>query len=551
MTSTPYPKKMMKSVKKVEETRSKRTDADLEKLKIGPEGREEILEGYHPDYKPKAFGEVRYGPNAGDTAPKEVVKILESHPAVDHDEIDLSEIDYDVDVLIIGGGGAGTAAAIWAHEKGVDPEKILIATKLRHGDANSIMAQGGTQGVTAEYDGPAQHYLDTMGGGHFTNKPELVETLVKDAPKILDWHIDLGVIYDREEDGSLTVNPGGGASRKRLHAAEDYTGLEQMRVVRDRARNLGIEVVEFAPAVELLTDGDGGVGGALLYNLETGQYYVARAKTTILATGGFGRLHIQDFPTTNHYGATADGLVMAYRTGAKLRDIDTVQYHPTGAAYPDQIVGLLVTEKVRSLGGQPVNADGELFVYPLEPRDVEAGRIIKECETGKGVETPIGVTGIWLDSPIIDEIKGEGTFEENFPSICRLYRRQGIDPTEVPILVYPTLHYQNGGIEIDKWTKTNVKGLLVAGEASGGVHGKNRLMGNSTLGCYVFGRRAGITGAKRAKKERKPKKLSLEHSKKYGEKMEELGVDRGRKSPVILPDYRGEKPLSRALELRL
>lgn len=551
MTTDPYPEEMMKSVRKVEETRPDRADVDLEKYKKEPDAREEILEGYHPDYKPEAFGEIGVGPNKGDVAPLEVAKLFESYPLIDPDNVDLNEVDYDVDVLIIGGGGAGTSAAIWAYREGVNPEKILISTKLRHGDSNSVMAQGGTQAATSEDDSPPIHYLDTIGGGHFENKPELVEALVKDAPKIIKWHKELGVIYDRVKDGSFMHNPGGGASRKRLHCCEDYTGMEQMRDVRDRARNIGIRVLEFSPAVELLTNGDGNVSGAVLWNLETEQYYVVKAKSTIMATGGFGRLHIQDFPTTNHYGATADGLVMAYRAGAKMRDLDTVQYHPTGAAFPGQILGLLVTEKVRSMGGQPVNREGEAFVYPLEPRDIEAATIIKECEKGRGIETPIGSTGVWLDSPIVDEIHGDGTFEENFPSISRLFNRQGIDPTEYPILVYPTLHYQNGGIEINANTETSIGGLLAAGEVSGGVHGKNRLMGNSTLDCYVFGRRAGLRAAELVEKGKDPDNLSLAHAKSYRKKLQDLGVNEGRKSPVILPDYRGEKPTSRALELGL
>ncbi len=322
-----------------------------------------------------------------------------------------------------------------------------------------------------------------------------------------------------------------------------------MRTIRDEARNQNVPVVEFSPAIELLTDSDGTVTGALLYNMETDQYYVVRAKSVVMATGGFGRLHIQEFPTTNHYGATADGLVMAYRAGANLLDMDSVQYHPTGAAFPEQIVGLLVTEKVRGSGAIPVNREGKAFVYNLEPRDVEAGALIRECYgKGNGVETPTGMKGVWLDTPMIDMLHGEGTFEDNLAYIHRLYTRFGIDPTEDPLLVFPTLHYQNGGIEINEEGKTAVEGLFAGGEVEGGVHGKNRLMGNSLLDYNVFGKRAGIAAAKRAK-ETGWGELTLDHAEKYAEQLDDEGVDEKRKSPMLIPEYRGEETLSRSIDV--
>jgi succinate dehydrogenase / fumarate reductase flavoprotein subunit len=346
---------------------------------------------------------------------------------------------------------------------------------------------------------------------------------------------------------------GGGTSRKRMHSAKDYTGLEILRILRDEMRNLEIPVIEFSPAVELLTNGKK-VAGALLYNMETEQYYVARAKATVLATGGFGRLHIQEFPTTNHYGATADGLVMAYHAGALLRDMDSVQYHPTGAAYPEQVVGQLITEKVRGLGAQPVNVDGAQFVYPLEPRDVESSAIIRECYgRNKGIKTPTGMRGVWLDSPLIDIIHGEGTVEKNLAAMYRLLKRFDIDMSVEPILVFPTLHYQNGGIEINEQTCVLgahgiIEGLFAGGEVEGGVHGKNRLMGNSLLDYNVFGRRAGTAAAQHAKKA-KVGNVSLDHLKKYRNMLKEAGVKTTRKAPILLPEYRGKEALSRALDI--
>jgi len=224
-----------------------------------------------------------------------------------------------------------------------------------------------------------------------------------------------------------------------------------MRTLRDEVRSYpeDITVLEFAPAIELIMDDKEQVAGAVLLNMETGEHLVVRAKCTILATGGSGRLHYQGFATTNHHGATGDGLMLAYRVGAKLAFLDTMQYHPTGAAYPEQIVGLLVTEKVRGLGAQVCNIDGNQFVYPRETRDVEASALIRECiERGKGVTTPSGMLGVWLDSPMIDILQGPGTIEKALPAMVRQFGRFDIDITKEPMLVYPTLHYQNGGMSL-------------------------------------------------------------------------------------------------------
>ncbi len=553
-----YPEYMRESIEMVEKTRDQRIkEKEKEKeLALTAEEREEVLNKFHPDYAPGGKRELRVGVNQGEIVPNEVADILEAWPALNPDEVDLNDIDYDVDVLIIGGGGAGTVAALWANYEGVPAENILIATKLRHGDANSMMAQGGIQAADRPWDSPIIHYMDVLGGGHFANKHELVKALTEDAPKIIKWHEELGVMYDKDEKGNFIERWGGGTSRKRLHSAKDYTGMEIMRVIRDEARNREIPVLEFSPAVELITTEDGEIGGAILWNMETKEYYVVRAKSTILATGGWGRLHIRGFPTTNHYGATADGLVMAYRAGARLRDLESVQYHPTGAAYPEQIVGLLITEKVRGMGATPVNKYGERFVFPLEPRDVEAAMFIREC-FGKGncVQTPTGMRGIWLDSPMIEELQGEGAIRKNLDAMYRMYKRFGIDMTKDPILVFPTLHYQNGGVEINANAQV-LKGdgspyprFFAGGEVEGGVHGKNRLMGNSLLDYNVFGRRAGISAAKVVRNSSKPGKLTLKHVKIFTEEVKKINVPPERRSPILLPDYRGKRVLARKIDL--
>ncbi len=536
-----YPEYMNASLKKVEETREKRYALAKERGKEvftpqSEEEREAVLANYHPDYKNDARREIHIGPNKGERITSRVADVLESWPRDPSSRFDLSRIDYETDILIIGAGSAGLSAALEASVRGLN---VLIATKLRLGDANSMMAQGGIQAADQKDDSPVLHYMDVIGGGHFDNKPDLVEVLVNDAPKSIKWLEELGVMFDKEPDGSMSVKAGGGTSRNRMHSARDYTGAAICKTLRDEVYNRPdkIKYIEFSPATELILDDKGQAAGAVLYHLETKEYSIVKAKSVIISTGGFGRLHIRNFETTNHYGATADGLVLGYRAGANLLYMDSVQYHPTGAVFPEQVVGFLCTEKIRGLGAQPVNKDGELFVYPLEPRDVEAASIIRECENGKGVKTPSGLTGIWLDTPLIEMLNGEGTIESSLPAMVRQFSRFDIDIRKYPILIYPTLHYQNGGLEINERAETSIPGLYVAGEASGGVHGRNRLMGNSQLDIIVFGRRAGTYAAEHVLAGVSIGRLTLEHVDRYSEKLEGLGIDKKRISPVILPDY--------------
>ena len=523
---------MLESIKKVEATRAERMS--MEPRRMTAEEKDELLKAYHPDYRPEGFKEIKIGPNKGQKAPVELTDLLHSNSRLLNDNIDLSKIDYDVDVLVIGGGGAGASAAIEAHEAGAN---VMVVTKLRIGDANTMMAEGGIQAADKPNDSPVQHYLDAFGGGHFAARPELLRRLVMEAPDAIQWLNKLGVMFDKDGNGTMVTTHGGGTSRKRMHACKDYSGAEIMRTLRDEVLNRKIPVVEFTSAVELLKDEKGQVAGAVLLNMETGDYLVAKAKTVVIATGGAGRLHYQNFPTSNHYGATADGLILGYRAGAPLLYQDTIQYHPTGVAYPSQIFGALVTEKVRSLGAMLVNVDGEAFMHPLETRDVSAASIIRECSTrGKGVDTPLG-SGVWLDTPMIELIGGEGTIEKRIPAMLRMYLNYGIDMRKQPILVYPTLHYQNGGLEIggDGFTKA-IPNLLVAGEAVGGIHGRNRLMGNSLLDIIVFGRNAGKAAAAKAK-DVELGKPGLEHIYEYAKMLDDAGVTQQGVSPLLLPQY--------------
>jgi len=533
-----YPAYMEESIRKVEATRERRLKETFPR--ITDEEKAALLQGYHPDFIEEGMRELMVGPNKGERTPNEIADLLEGNSCINPDKINLDKIDYDVDVLVIGGGGAGAAAALLAQENGAS---VLLTTKLRLGDANTVGAQAGTQAADRPNDSPAIHYLDTVGGGGFNNVPELVEALVMDAPSVIKWLEKLGVNWDKMPDGTMHELSGGGASRLRLHSARDYTGLEEMRVLRDEIQNRRINYLEFSPAIELIMDDKGQIGGVMLVNLETNELSLVRARAVVMATGGAGRLHIQDFPTTNHYGATADGLVLAYRVGAQLIFMDTMQYHPTGAAYPVQILGQLVTEKVRTLGAQLVSIDGEQFIMHLESRDVVASANIRECrERHKGVVTPTGEVGVWLDSPMIEIIRGEGTIARELPAMVRQFKRFNIDITREPMLVYPTLHYQNGGIKINTDGATTVPGLFAAGECEGGVHGRNRLAGNSTLDIFVFGRRAGRAAARYAK-EVKQSPLTLEHVRRWQKKLKRAGLAQSRPiSPLLLPNYARSMP---------
>ena len=531
-----YSKEFEASLRAVEAARE--ANIALEPTRMTAKEKDDLLAAYHPDYKRSEFATLAIGPNKGEQVPHELCELLQAHSRIKAEDVDLSDVAYDVDVLIIGGGGAGASAAIEADNAGAN---TMIVTKLRMGDANTMMAEGGIQAADKPNDSPAIHFVDAFGGGHYAAKRELLAKLVCDAPEAIQWLNDLGVEFDKAPDGTMITTHGGGTSRKRMHAAKDYSGAEIMRTLRDEVLNRGIPVVDFTSAVELILDEQGKAAGAVLMNMETKELLVARAKAVIIATGGAGRMHYQGFPTSNHYGATADGLVLGYRVGAKLLYADTLQYHPTGAAYPQQIFGALVTEKVRSLGAKLVNRDGKVFMHPLETRDVAAASIIRECsDKEEGVDTGNG-KAVWLDTPMIEKIGGEGTIERRIPAMMRMFASYGIDIRREPILVYPTLHYQNGGLEITvDGMATNIENLYVAGEAVGGIHGRNRLMGNSLLDIIVFGRNAGKNAAARAKTT-VASPLTLAHIAKFDAEREAAGIKTDAVSPKLLPDYRRVK----------
>ena len=240
---------MLASAKKVEATRAQRIG--MEPKRMTAEEKHNLLREFHPDYKTDGFENLKIGPNKGEKVPKELAALLQANSRVKGLDLDLGRIAYDVDVLIIGGGGAGASAAIEAAGGGAN---VMVVTKLRMGDANTMMAEGGIQAADKANDSPAIHYLDALGGGHYANKPDLLKKLVTEGPGAVKWLNDLGVMFDKAPDGTMITTHGGGTSRKRMHAARDYSGAEIMRVLRDEVWNRGIPVVDFTAAVELILD---------------------------------------------------------------------------------------------------------------------------------------------------------------------------------------------------------------------------------------------------------------------------------------------------------
>ncbi len=489
-----------------------------------------LLRAFHPDYRADTQITIKVGPNSGDQCHHQLAAMLQADARIDEADLAGAPIVH-TDVLVIGGGGAGCAAALTASQAGAE---VILATKLRLGDSNTVMAEGGIQASIEKNDTPQMHFDDTIKAGHFNGERELVATLVKEGPDVIRWLIRQGMQFDLDEFGDLMTRRAGATSASRVCYYRDYTGLEMMRVLREAVQNSDIDVWEYSPAVELMENEDGHCAGAVISNLKNCSYVQVVAKTVIIATGGIGRMHLNDFPTSNHFGATGDGLVLAYRLGAKLRDLDSFQYHPTGIAWPQHLAGSLITEGVRSAGTWLLNARGERFIDELKPRDVVAAAIMRECAEGRGISTGEGQGGVWLDTPGL-ELRNPGTLQQRFPKLLQLGKKAGIDPAKSPMLIYPTLHYQNGGVVIDEHGKSTVTGLYCVGEVSGGIHGTNRIMGNALLEIICFGRRAGAHAAAHSYG-RGHKQVGLDHLSRLRRDLMIAGMPMEQRSPMLFPE---------------
>lgn len=500
-------------------------------LTVDAPDRDYLLATYHPDYLADAVTELKVGPNAGDPCHVKLAELLQADARIDEADLAGAPITK-TDVLVIGGGGAGATAALTAAQNGA---QVILATKLRMGDSNTVMAEGGVQASIQKNDTPQKHFNDTVKAGHCCMEKALVASMVMDGPDVIRWLVQQGMQFDMDEYGDLLTRKAGGASEARVVYYRDYTGLEMMRVLREAVRNSGVQTWDYSPTVELLSTEEGHCSGAVLFSLEDNRYHLIKAKAVIIATGGIGRMHLNHFPTSNHFGATGDGLVLAYRLGARLRDLDSFQYHPSGLAYPRHLSGTLITEGVRSAGAYMLNGHGERFIDELSPRDVVAAAILRECAEGRAVQMDNNHCGVWLDTPGV-ELREPGILEKRFPKLLDLGRRGDIDPRKQPMLIYPTLHYQNGGVVINDNGRTNVPGLYCVGEVCGGIHGRNRLMGNSLLDIISFGRRAGEHAATVCRGS-SFSNVSIEHLSRLRRKLTLAGMPMEKKAPMLFPGY--------------
>lgn len=402
---------------------------------------------------------------------------------------------HEHDVLIIGAGGAGLRAAIEALGHGA---RVGVVCKSLLGKAHTVMAEGGIAAAMANVDTADDwrtHFRDTMRGGKFLNNWRMARIHAQESPDRVRELEQWGALFDRTSSGDILQRAFGGHTFKRLCHVGDRTGLEMIRTLQDRGVHLGIDVFMECAITKLLMDGDR-VSGALGYWRETGRFVVFKAKSIVIATGGIGKAWRI---TSNSWEYTGDGMALAYEAGAELLDMEFVQFHPTGMVWPPGVQGILVTEAVRGEGGILRNKDGERFMERYDPekmelstRDVVARAIYTEAREGRGTEHG----GAYLDI----SHKPAEYVKKKLPSMYHQFRELAdVDITQGPMEVGPTCHYMMGGIRVDAETaQSTVPGLFAAGEAAAGLHGANRLGGNSLSDLLVFGRRAGQAAAEYA-----------------------------------------------------
>jgi L-aspartate oxidase len=393
------------------------------------------------------------------------------------------------DVLVLGSGASGLAAAVSAQRAGA---RVALATKGSIQSCNSAKAQGGIQAAVGEDDSPELHAEDIWRSSHETADRALVEILTSEAPSAIHWLEELGVEFTRDSAasgrGGYRLARCGGATRKRLLQVGDRTGHAITAALRDAVEAGTVTLFPKSPLAELERSEHG-------WRARCGEHSLD-ATTVILAAGGrcFAVAEERGELSTNHPGATGEVTQIALAAGAEARDLDALQYHPNGGAWPQTMQGYSIPETTRAYGAVLLNADGEEFTDSLGPRDVVSQAIVDEVAKGKGVETEDGRPAVYLDTTRI----AQHDAELSLPYMLRRYRAAGIDPLTEKLFTYPVLHYQNGGLVIDKDAETTLEGVFACGEIAGGTHGRNRMMGNSLLECVVYGRRAGKAAAEKA-----------------------------------------------------
>jgi L-aspartate oxidase len=389
-----------------------------------------------------------------------------------------------VDVLVIGSGASGLASAVSAARAGA---RVALASKGSLQSCNSAKAQGGIQAAVGDDDSPDLHAEDVLRSSPGTADRELVRVLAGEAPATISWLEEHGVEFTRQ-NGGYRLARCGGASRRRLLQVGDRTGHAITTALRGTVAGSAVTTLPKAPLEELRPTENGWLARCGADEVEAGVVVLAAGGRCFRVAAERGEL------TTNHPGATGEVTRIALDLGAESRDLDALQYHPNGGVWPPSLAGYSIPETTRAYGAVLLNRDGERFTDELGPRDEVSEAIFREVREGRGVETPDGRPAVWLDTTRISREDAE----LSLPYMLRRYRAAGVDPLSEPILTYPVLHYQNGGLVIDEQGETTVEGLFACGEIAGGTHGRNRMMGNSLLECCVFGRRAGAAAAEKA-----------------------------------------------------
>lgn len=393
------------------------------------------------------------------------------------------------DVLVIGSGASGLAAAVSAEHAGA---RVALATKTSIQANNSSKAQGGIQAAFGGDDSPDLHAEDVMRSSHDTADPQLVEILTSEAPSAIHWLEELGCAFT-PENGGYRLARCGGASRKRLLQVGDRTGHAITKALRESFEAGGGTALPDHTLLELAPGENGWT--ASFRTKEDGRADVL-AGAVVLAAGGrcFAEAERRGELSTNHPNATGEVTTIALGLGCAARDLDALQYHPNGGVWPPTMQGYSIPETTRAYGAVLLNADGEEFTDSLGPRDTVSQAIFDEVAAGRGVTSDDGRPAVYLDTTRIPETDAD----VSLPYMLRRFRGAGIDPLSEPLLTYPVLHYQNGGLVIDTEAETTREGLYACGEIAGGTHGRNRMMGNSLLECVVFGRRAGRAASEKA-----------------------------------------------------
>ncbi|HWH13749.1 MAG TPA: FAD-dependent oxidoreductase [Miltoncostaeaceae bacterium] len=409
--------------------------------------------------------------------------------------------DARFDVVVVGSGGAGMSAAWAAARVGAS---VLVVTKSALGASNTGRAQGGIQAAVGPDDTPESHFADTFAAGHRAARPELARKLTAEGPAAVAFLERIGVEFSRD-DGALRILRCGGASRPRLLQAGERTGAEMVRSLRRAVHDADVTVWE-STALRSMEPGANG------WRLRTRDAHgaapaapapdrVVDAGAVVLAAGGGlrGEAQALGVGSTNHPDATPEVLRLAIDLGARAVHVDSWQRHPTGSVWPAALSGYALPETTRAYGATLHDRDGDRFVDELAPRDVVADAITRAVEEGRGDAAPDGRPGVWLDTPAIDRTHGAGFTARRLAYVHNRYAKAGVDITRERVLVYPVLHYRNGGLAIDEDAGTTLPGVFAAGEITGGVHGTNRLMGNSLLDTVVFGLTAGRSAAAAAR----------------------------------------------------